>query len=52
MTYDFSHGKKYEISAKIMHIKKFRLYFMKRAPNGGKSAITEHFFMQVGENMM
>ena len=23
---------------------------MKRAPNGGESAVTEHFFMQIGEN--
>ena len=52
MKYDFSHGKMYEIPAKIMHIKKFRLYFMKRAPNGGESAVAEHFFMQIGENMM
>ena len=42
---------KYEIPAKIMHIKKFQLYFMKRAPNGGESAVTEHFFMQIGEKM-
>ena len=25
---------------------------MKRAPNGEESAVTEHFFMQIGENMM
>ena len=41
----------YEIPAKIMRIKKFRLYCMKRAPNGGESAVTEHFFMQIGRNM-
>jgi len=52
MKNNFSHGKKYEIAAKIMHIKKFRLYCMKRAPKGGRRAVTEHFFMQIGENIV
>ena len=52
MKYDFPHGKMYEIPAKIMHIKKFRLYFMKRAPNSEESAVTEHFFIQIGGNMV
>ena len=30
---------------------KFQLYFMKRAPKGGESAVTEHVFMQIGEKM-
>ena len=52
MKYDFSDGKKYEIPAKIMHIKKFRLYCMKKAPNGEESAVTEHFFIQIGGNVV
>ena len=32
--------------------KNFRLYFMKRASNGEKAAVTEHFFMRIGGNMV
>ena len=52
MKNNFSHGKKYEIAAKIMHIDRLQLYCMKRVPNGGRRAVTEHFFMQIGGNMV
>jgi len=52
MKYDFSHEQMYEISAKIIHIKKFQLYLMKRAPNGNKTDVTAHFFMLIEGNMV
>ena len=43
-------GKSMKFLQKSYISKNFRLYFMKRAPKAGKSAVTKIFFMRIEGN--